>query len=366
MKTVIALIVMMSSSVAFAQGNILAVSWTGTSTLIDSSTGSGAALGSTGSSSLNSLAYHPSTGLFYTASGGTLYTVSPTSGAATNTGVALTVSDVRGLAITPAGICYAIVNATPDMLYSVNLANGAATLVGSTGSGSLQALAADATGALFGWAVNPSVAGTGTLMSVSTTTGVATTIGQAPASIQALAFGPNGVLWGANTTLYTISTTTGGVTAVGAGGLGDVRGIEFVNQTPPSVSFVPASAQLSPGGTLSVLYNAPGHGGEIFAPVVSCTLGALSAPFLPQPLGIAWDACTDLYFNDPAGLALLPLSGLPGSYLGILDAAGTSSGSAVAPASFPPGLNIPIHVTFVSWNTAYVYSVFGVGTFVLN
>jgi hypothetical protein len=34
----------------------------------------------------------------------------------------------------------------------------------------------------------------------------------------------------------------------------------------------------------------------------SCTLGSFSNPVLPQPLGVAWDACTDFHFNDPLGV----------------------------------------------------------------
>ena len=66
------------------------------------------------------------------------------------------------------------------------------------------------------------------------------------AQIQGLAFSNSGVLYGATQSLYTINTTTGAMTPVGAGGLGDVRGIEFVNQGPPSVSFVPANGHVSP------------------------------------------------------------------------------------------------------------------------
>ena len=62
-------------------------------------------------------------------------------GLASTPGIALTVTDVRGLAITPAGICYAIVNGVPDLLYTINLGTGTMTLVGATGSSSLQALA---------------------------------------------------------------------------------------------------------------------------------------------------------------------------------------------------------------------------------
>lgn len=373
MKTPAALLALLLCPFVPAQGNILAVAWTGGSSLIDSATGVGTPLGASGALNLNSLAYHPVSGLFYTVSGGpaatnaaAVYTVNPVTGAATNTGIPLGVSDIRGLAITPAGICYAIVNAVPDQLYTLNLATGAATLVGSTGSGNLQALASNSSGALFGWAVTTTTAAVGGLMSINPATGAATAIGSSAASIQGLAFSPSGVLYGCNTTLYTINTTTGATTAVGPATLGDVRGIEFTNQLPPSVSFLPANGHVSPGGVLTVLYSAPGHAGETFVPVPSCTLGSFYTPPLPQPLGIAWDACTDFYFNDPNGLAWMPLSGLPGSFASTLDGAGTSTGFVLPPAYFPPGLNITVHVTFVSWNAAFVVTVYGVGTFLLN
>jgi hypothetical protein len=359
------LVLLAARTEAVAQGTLLAVSWTGGSSLIDASTGVPTPLGASGAASLNSLARHPSTGLYYTVSGSTLYTVDPTTGAATNTGVVLSTSDVRGMAITPAGVCYGIFNASPDQLRTIDLTTGIATLVGNTGSSSLQALASDPTGALYGWAVNPTAGGGGTLMTVNVLNGATTTIGSAIISVQALTFSTTGVLYGANTSLYTIDTTTAAFSSAGGGALGDIRGIEFVNQTPQSVSFSPPNTPLSPGNTLYVLYAAPNNPNEVFVPIVSCTLGAFSAPFLPQPLGVAWDACTDFYFNDPAGLAIFGLSGQPGSYAGFLDASGSAAGQVFCPAFFPAALNIPIHVTFVSWNASFVYTVHGVGTFVL-
>jgi hypothetical protein len=373
MKTLSAVILLAAASILPAQGNILAVAWTGAGSLIDSTTGVSTPLGATGAGGLNSLAYNPANGLFYTVGGlatstnaSTLYTVNPTSGAASSTGVVLTVSDVRGLAFTPAGICYAIVNATPDQLHTVNIQTGQTTLVGATGSSSLQALASNASGQLYAWAVSPTATGAGSLFSVNPGTGATTLIGNAFAQIQGLAFSPTGVLYGATQSLYTINTTNGAVTQVGAGGLGDIRGIEFVNQSPPSVTFVPSSGNVSPGGTLVVQYSAPGHGGEQFIPIPSGTLGSFFAPPLPQPLGIAWDVVTDFYFNDPIALAVLPLSGQPGSYVGTLDPAGTSTGLVLPPASFPPGQNIPVHLTFISISATFAITVHGVGTFHLN
>ena len=64
----------------------------------------------------------------------------------------------------------------------------------------------------------------------------------------------------------------------------------------------------------------------------------------------------------------MPLTGAqpPGSIIGQLDAAGTAMGFVVPPATLPAGLNLPIHVTFVSWTAGFVVTVHGVGTFVLN
>jgi hypothetical protein len=371
MKTLSAALVFACASLLPAQGNLLAVAWTGASSLVDSATGVGTPLGASGAGGLNCLARDPSTGIFYTVGGlqtsttsSLLYTVNPISGAAMSTGISLTVSDVRGLAFTPAGICYAIVNSTPDKLYTINLATGVATLVGLTGSSSIQALASDSSGALFGWAVSPSAAGQASLLTVDPATGATTVIGNSSASIQALAFSSSGVLYGCNQALYTINTATAATAQVGAGALGDIRGIEFAE--PPSVSFVPANGQVVPGGVLVVNYYSPAHGGEYFVPIPSCTLGSFFAPPLPQPLGIGWDACTDFYFNDPIALAVLPLSGTPGSFIGTLDPLGQSSGLVLPPGTFPPGQNITVHLTFVSWNAAFVITVHGVGTFVIN
>ena len=89
---------------------------------------------------------------------------------------------------------------------------------------------------------------------------------------------------------------------------------------------------------------------------------------LPQPLGISWDACTDFYFNNPLGVIWMPLTGAPppGAILGQLDASGTAMGFVLPPPTLPPGLNLPVHVTFVSWTAGFVVTVHGIGTFVLN
>ena len=156
-------------------------------------------------------------------------------------------------------------------------------------------------------------------MSVSAATGASAIIGTSlTASIQALGFSPGGVLYGCNTSLFTVNTSNGSTLPAGMGGLPDVRGIDFIEAA--SVSFAPSN-QVSPGGALTVLYSAPGHAGETFVPIPSCTLGSFSAPVLPQPLGIAWDACTDFYFNDPLGLIWMPLTGAqPPGFIGQLDA----------------------------------------------
>jgi hypothetical protein len=348
-----------------AQGPILGVSWTGAAVSIDSATGVGAPLGPTGASSLNSLAFGAQAGRLYTVSGSTLYSVSPTTGVATSV-VTLTVSDVRGLAVTPAGVCYGIVNGTPDKLYTIDLSTGVATLVGNTGNSSIQALASDSGGNLLAWAVNPTVAGQGSLLTINASTGVATAVGPpTPASIQALAFSPAGVLYGCNTGLFTINPSTGAATPVGPANLGDVRGIDFAFPQSSGITFMPANGQVGPGGTLTINYSAPGHAGETFAPIPSCTLGSFFAPPLPQPLGIAWDVCTDFYFNDPNSSALMPLSGIPGSFAATLNFAGQAQGWVFPPAVFPPGLNIPVYLTFVSWDSNFIVTVHGVSTFLL-
>jgi hypothetical protein len=352
---------------ARGQNTILALTHGGTALHINATSGAMTVLGSSGVTYTNCLAYSPVTGLYYTfpdPQGMVLYTVNPLTGVATSTGLNLNLpwSYISALAVLPSGVGYAV--AEGNKLYSVNLSTGVATYVTTWFNSPIQGLAADAAGTLYGWVTaGPS----GSLVTVNPGSGALTTIGTGAGDMQSIAFSPSGALYGARQQLFSISATTGATTPIGAGGYGDVRGIEFMTDPvpPPTVSFIPANGVVAPGGILAVVYHAPGHAGESFAPVPSLTLGTFNAPFLPQPLGIAWDALTSFYFNDPASQPILPLAGAPGAVTGTLDAAGTAVGFILPPASLPPGLSLAIYITFVTWTPASFVTVGGVGTALL-
>jgi hypothetical protein len=368
------LLVLAICPAASAQGDILVLRWSQGAMLVDSTTGAFTPLPGTAYYGFNCLAYHPVNGLFYTLQSSfvpgvpsVLHTIDPATGTPTSTGVGVTPPDydVPGLAITQDGTCYALNGTGVDSLYRIDLTTGARTFVGSTGLTALQSLAADPAGNLWAWKVNTTVWSSGWLVRIDPITAQGTIVGIGAAQVQALTFSPSGVLYGGRDTIYTIDTATGAATPIPGpqGLLGDVRGMEF---TTAPVTFVPADGHVAPGGTLTINYYSPARAGESFAPVPSCTWGSYLAPPLTQPLPIAWDFATDFYFNDPVAIGLMPLSGVPGSFWGTLDATGRATGFAFPPASLPPGVNIRVHVTFVSWNASYQTTVHGAGTFWVN
>ena len=255
------------------------------------------------------------------------------------------------LAIPPSGVGYAVACpfrlsfADGNKLWSLNLSTGAATQHRvaepqreSTG------LAANAAGTLYGWAALAGAPNAAPWSPSTRPTARSRRSARAPGNIQSLAFSPSGVLYGARDQLYSISTATGATTAVGAGGYGDVRGIEFMTDPvpPATVSFLPGNGVVAPGGFLAVAYHAPGHGGETFAPVPSCTLGTFSAPFLPQPRSAsrgtsAPTSTSTLRARCPCCRSPDRLPRSPARST----RRGTRSASSCLPASFPPGLNIP-------------------------
>jgi hypothetical protein len=147
--------------------------------------------------------------------GGSLYTVNPNTAAYTLVGPLLVGSKpigITGLAFNPVnGVLYGVTDDFslnfPDYLVTINPASGAATVVGPLNTTSISDISFNSTGALYGWdvQVTPTQAST-FLVSISLTTGTATTIGpvlitpnafpSTPSNFDGgLAFNPAGVLY---------------------------------------------------------------------------------------------------------------------------------------------------------------------------
>lgn len=214
---------------------ILAVGWSPTDSPVyrlDSEMGDPQFLGTAGHGSLNAMARHPS-GAFYCVDGaGILLTIDPDTGAGTAVAhVNLGGADVGipALAFTVDGTLYAINNGTPDDLYILDIDTGVGTLVGPTGSSTLQGLAAAPHGALYGWDIF-----TG-LHTLNPATGAATDVNaaiDADDEVQCLSFSPEGILYGAHRDLFTLDLDTGELTLVAAMGTVGIRGMDFLS-TPP-------------------------------------------------------------------------------------------------------------------------------------
>jgi hypothetical protein len=208
---------------------------------IDSASGAGTLLGSTGFARLNSLARNAA-GALVSASitnpgSSELITINPSTGAGallTAISFGATVPDIRGLAYSPADVLFAIqeVVGGSDILYTINPANGVGTIVGATGLPGLQGLDFSPSGQLFGWDVGLSGSNGAGLVTINTTTGVATDVNPAVGGIalQSIAFHSSGTLYGAvDSQLYSINPTTGAATLIGGSGFAGLRGIEFTN-----------------------------------------------------------------------------------------------------------------------------------------
>jgi hypothetical protein len=148
--------------------------------------------------------------------------------------------DVRGLAFTNHGELYATncrpgSGLQPHDLFSIDLATGVGTRINPEDSPlpRTQSITCTSGGRLYGWD-----AATPGLIRISKTTGAFDYINpgmNGPSGIQGIAFAADGNLYGIgqvsgeNTKLYLIDSLTGAYSLVGdAGGMHDVRGLEFV------------------------------------------------------------------------------------------------------------------------------------------
>jgi hypothetical protein len=204
---------------------------------------------------ITGLAFHPVTGVLYGSTGNAiagrearLVTINPASGFVTvigtfnagpvsGTGTPATMADI---AFDSAGNLFGIGSIGGPQLYSINLATGQATAIGSTGLTSTTGggLAISSAGLYYG---TPTASRYGTYDS---TTGAYTDIANPNKPVGgaygALAFDENGILYGLNvgagapppTHLVTIDPTTGAVTDLGAS-LNSMDAIAFASIPEP-------------------------------------------------------------------------------------------------------------------------------------
>lgn len=247
--------------------SLLTVSWTGQAHTIDATTGSGSLLGPVGFSSLNSLARDPVSGSYYTMSNTTLVSVDPATGQGTGLG-SFAVNTVAALAVDSQGTLHAIVNGTPDSLYTFDPASGTPTLIGSTGLQGIQGLAFDPlTGQLFGWDVGFGSGNGVGLVTIDPATGIATDVdpatGGSANDVQWLAFDSSGRIYGGRSSLYTIDRNTGALTLVGSGGYSDTRGADFLGAGPVGPYTLSIGGASTPAGyevAVDVTGGTPGSG----------------------------------------------------------------------------------------------------------
>jgi hypothetical protein len=117
----------------------------------------------------------------------------------------------------------------PSSLYTIDPSTGAATLVGAIGYDRVGALDFDpSTGILYG--IGSNTPNTFSLITIDTTTGLGTTVGNTVGNFQDINFRSDGTLFGfAGGALYTLNLTDGSATLVGSisSGIGTGNGLAF-------------------------------------------------------------------------------------------------------------------------------------------
>jgi hypothetical protein len=219
-----------------AQNDLRGVSFSGAAFALSSATGTGSSIGPSGAPGLNAMAKVGSQ-LLSVANNGNLVAIDPITGlASVLVATSPPLLSVRGMATDPAGVLYVLQNGgtgttAPDVLYTLDVATGVATLVGTTSHPGLQGLGCDLIGTLYSWDVGSGSGFGAGLVTIDPVTAASTDVDPSTGNsvdVQCLAVSPAGVLYGARNSLYTIDTVTGAPTLVGAGGYTDLRGIEFV------------------------------------------------------------------------------------------------------------------------------------------
>jgi hypothetical protein len=139
---------------------------------------------------------------------------------------------IRGLAFSPSGVCYALDSdgsGVTNTLYWLDLTvpvgdSSIKHFIGQTNIAGIQDMTFAADGTLYAWSVDNG------LITIDPTTAQATDVNglfDGTSSIQAIAFAPDGTLYGAGHQLYVIDRITGQFTQIGTADLGDIRGMAY-------------------------------------------------------------------------------------------------------------------------------------------
>lgn len=247
-KTLLASLAILGISATASAQDMIGVSWSGTVYTIDSTTGSGSFLASSGFSSLNSMAIDGS-GTVYVAGGlaiSDLISIDSTTGAGTFLG-STGINSIRGMAFNPGdGLLYCIQDngiGNPDDLYTLNVTNLAASFVGSTAFPGLQGLTFTSDGRLWSWDVGSGSGIGDALIELNPATGLGTNVNpgvitSSVSNFQFLTSDGAGNLYGGRDSLYRIDTATSNWSFIGSGGYSDLRGADFTSFTPPNCATV--------------------------------------------------------------------------------------------------------------------------------
>ena len=223
---------------------------------IDTATGTGHVIGAFGTGGVYAGAFNPA-GTFYTVLGtytptSYLATVNLTTGQATNV-AQLASTRIDMLQFTPSGALYA---SDGTSLYDLNPLTGALTTIGSFGSGinMMMDLALDSHGTLYGVASDPASGGTSDFYSINPANGAATLLFQSSIPcIMSLAFDSADHLYAsdfchANSPWYEVNLGASSVTQLALTGLPSVHGGDIAPAPTPE----PACWALLAGGLLAI------------------------------------------------------------------------------------------------------------------
>ncbi|MFN0131101.1 MAG: GC-type dockerin domain-anchored protein [Phycisphaerales bacterium] len=215
---------------AAAQTPLYAVTFGGSLYTLNTTTGAATLVGATGFDRLNAAAMLSSGDIIAARFRNTavptdtnkLIRINPTTGAGTLICDFGTARDIRGLAVANGDIVYAIQdNATADSFHRIDLATCNVTDIGPTGRNLLQGLCSTPSGDVFALDI-----GSGQVYKIDIATGAATLVGGAAAGDnQALEFASGTLAYAARVNLVTVDLVTGTTTVIGPTGQTDIRGL---------------------------------------------------------------------------------------------------------------------------------------------